>query len=334
MIAVHHLLHEDSAGKTSAIVVPDWGANVLAFSYRAAGWQWPVPVLEAVDFATVAMAPTFYGAPLLGPTPGRVGTNQNGRFIWRGGEHSIAPTRHGWLRGAAWTVEDAAPDRLVCTARFRPDPERCTLPFDFSARHEVTLTGARLQSRVTLTNRGDIDVPLDLGWHPYLHREGRCRAVIPAAHIWELNDAPEPTPTGKLLPVSGELDFRTGREIAAGEHWDNIFHTLATDADGWSHSWVEAEETVALSDGAGQVLTLRRGVSILVAPSTPGMAPVRNMQLFTPPDRRAISLEPLSAPPDALNLLARGVDEAAPNIMPPGAESSFEMVISLSTCVA
>lgn len=334
MIRVHHLSHEDTAGTTSAIVVPEWGANVLAFSYRAAGWQWPVPVLEAVDFATVAMAPTSYGAPLLGPTPGRVGTSQNGRFIWQGEEHRIVPTRHGWLRGAAWTVEDAAPDRLVCAARFRPDPERCTLAFDFSARHEVTLTGARLHSRVTLTNRASIEVPLDLGWHPYLHRDGRCRVVIPAAHIWELNDAPEPTPTGRLLPVSGKTDFRTGREVAAGEHWDNIFHTLETDAEGWSHSWVEAEETIPLTDGARPVLTLRRGVSILVAPSTPGMTPVRNMQLFTPPSRRAISLEPLSAPPDALNLLARGVGESAPNIVPPGAESSFEMVISLSTRAA
>ncbi|MEM7189737.1 MAG: aldose 1-epimerase, partial [Pseudomonadota bacterium] len=320
----------DDAGRTSAIVAPGWGANILAFSYKAAGWQWPVPVLEAVDIATVALAPASYGAPLLSPTPGRVGVNQSGNFIWLGQQHTISPTRHGWLRGEAWEIEESNGERIVCTTRIFPGPEKCTLPFEFAARHEVSIGTASILSRVSLTNQSRIDLPLDVGWHPYLHRGGNCRVKIPAEQVWRLNDQPEPTPTGDLDAVNGNTDFRNGRIVEADEHWDNIFYGVTADKNGWTDSWIEEDETITLSGGGTQSLAIRRHVRINSAPSTPGVAAVRNMQLFTPPSRKAISLEPLSSVADALNLSAAGIADAAPTIVPPGETRTFEMEMAIS----
>ncbi|MEM6662464.1 MAG: aldose 1-epimerase [Pseudomonadota bacterium] len=330
MIGLHHLAYDSPSGTTSAVVVPGWGANILGFSYRAEGWQWPVPVLEAVDLATLALAPSSYGAPLLAPTPGRVGQNQNGRFRWRGQDHTISPTRHGWLRGAVWQIDNASTSHIACTANFAPDSAKCSLPFDFTARHDVRIGEASILSRVSLTNTGDIDLPLDVGWHPYLHREGPCRVMIPASMLWELNTMPEPTPTGTLLEATGDIDFRMGKDVH-GAHWDHVFCDLEADANGWADNWVESVETIALKGGRAETLTFRRHVRINSQPADAGTAAVRNMQLFTPPGRNAISLEPLSSVPDALNLSDLGVPEARPNVVRPGQTSAFEMEMAITT---
>ncbi len=81
--------HVDVEGLTVAVVVPCFGAAVTAFSFQASTWAWPLPVIEAVDCASLLMRPTSYGMPILGPTPGRVGVNQGGRFGYRGKEYSI-----------------------------------------------------------------------------------------------------------------------------------------------------------------------------------------------------------------------------------------------------
>src|SRR4051812_9289378 len=69
-----HLIREDEeTGTTSAVVVPSWGANVLALALQHPDLTWPIQLLESVDLATIALKPTSYGVPLLAPTPGRVG---------------------------------------------------------------------------------------------------------------------------------------------------------------------------------------------------------------------------------------------------------------------
>ena len=70
---LHALVHRSENGVTRAVVAPAWGAAVVALSVQETDWSWPVPVLEAVDLATMAAKPTSYGIPLLAPVPGRTG---------------------------------------------------------------------------------------------------------------------------------------------------------------------------------------------------------------------------------------------------------------------
>jgi galactose mutarotase-like enzyme len=151
---------------------------------------------------------------------------------------------------------------------------------------------------------------------------------IPAAGRWQLNDQPEPTPTGQILAVEGRDDFRLGRVVPPEEAWDDLFTDLATE-EGASTCWIEEDRAVLFADGSERALTLRRWVR-LAQSEEPGSRPIPHLQLYTPKGRAAISLEPLSAPPDALNLLARGHRKASVWECRPGESAAFEIVLGIT----
>ncbi|MGH8602850.1 MAG: hypothetical protein ACREXR_08810, partial [Gammaproteobacteria bacterium] len=153
------------------------------------------------------------------------------------------------------------------------------------------------------------------------HRGGVCRVFIPADGRWELDSAAEPVPTGRIIPVRDHDDFRNGRWLDIGDHWDDIFTDLRYEADGIS-CWVEEQTPVTLSGGAEALVRARRSVS-------GDSLSVRHLQLYTPAGRPAIALEPLTAPPDALNLLQRGHARADVCELEPGAVAEFSITLSI-----
>src|SRR5262245_7782171 len=137
-----HLLDEGNNGVTSAVLVPGWGASVVAASFQHPDLAWPVPLLEPVDLSALALKPTSYGVPLLVPTPGRVsGSAKNGTFEYEGRTYEPTTARHGFLRNRAWEVVDAARTRLRCVLDVVPDPAapKSAFPFEFKARYDVEL---------------------------------------------------------------------------------------------------------------------------------------------------------------------------------------------------
>lgn len=327
---LHALVHRSESGVTRAVVAPAWGAAVVALSVQETDWSWPVPVLEAVDLATMAAKPTSYGIPLLAPVPGRTGRDQSGRCTYRGEEYRLVPARHGFLRDLGWEIDRRSADAVVCAVEVRPDgpgPGRYGFPFHFRAEHEVRLVAGELRSRVRLTNTGDRVQPLSVGWHPYLHRAGACTLRIPAGGRWQLDGRPEPVPTGRVLEVAEQYDFRHGRPLRPEEHWDDVFTELSPDPRGNADCWLE--ERAGLATRGGTVdLRLRRFVRF----STAGEGerrPVRHVQLYTPPGRPALAIEPLSSPPDGLNLLAARNPRADVCELEPGASAAFEIAVGL-----
>ncbi len=334
-VEIVELEHRTEAGVTRAAVVPAWGANVVSFGYRERDWAGSVSVLEDVGLERVAHRPTSYGLPLLAPTPGRVGSNQSGRFSYCGRSWRIEPTRHGLVRQAVWKIEDLTESDVRCAtfievARRGEADGGERFPFRFQAVHDVSLGERVLRSRVRLENHGEQVQPLNAGWHPYLRRPpGPCRVRIPASSLWVLDGETEPTPTGEIEPADGRrVSFGTARAIAEEEHWDDVFTNLRTD-HGVASCWVEGREIVPLLDGRKHPMTVRRVVDVLAAPSEDGMSAVPHVQLYTPPGREAISIEPLSSVPDAINLAERGVPGTGLCEVTPGGSVAFEISLRL-----
>ncbi len=316
----------DAAGTTEAVFSPVWGANILAFSYRPADLAEPIPILEAVDLDAVAAKPTSFGIPLLGPTPGRVGKNQTGIFDYQGRSYRIEPARHGHLRNLPWQLETIDASSAACSVQIvvRPDgldPE--LFPFDYHVHHIVTVSPRCLSSTIEIRNTGKIVQPIAFGWHPYLHRSGDCVVSIPAAKRWLLDEAEEATPTGELADVSGADDFRAGRLLKGSEHWDDVFAELEP-TDGRIVASTSEDIRVRQADGMARAGLVRRIVSAVAPGDTqPG---VRSIQLYTPPGRAAIAIEPLSAPPNAINLAHPAYPVCA---LEPAASVSFRMDICI-----
>lgn len=331
IFSLHRLTQRSEAGTTRAVVAPAWGAGVVALSVQRPDWAWPVPVLEAVDVATLAAKPTSFGIPLLAPAPGRTGRDQSGLFRYRGEEYRLAPPRHGFLRNLAWEVTRRSADEIVCTVEVRPEgegPGRYGFPYRFRAEHRVRAAPGELRSRLRLTNTGERTQPLNAGWHPYLHCEGEGTVSLPAAGRWQLDGRPEPIPTGRVLAVARDDDFRAGRRLKPDERWDDVFTDLAADAEGIAHCWVEERSRLLGRDGTETLWRLRRFVRFSTAGASEPR-PIRHVQLYLPPGRRAVAIEPLSAPPDALNLLARGHERADVCELEPGESAAFEIAVGL-----
>ncbi len=315
---------------TTAIVVPAWGANVIAFSHHPSELAWPIPVLEAADMATVAMSPTSYGMPILAPTPGRVGRNQSGIFQYCGREYRITPPRHGFLRNRRWNVKEQTSRSIICIIDIKPSDLGSgddIFPFDFRAEYKVEILPRTLRCWLTLGNTGQITQPLNVGWHPYLYKSGPCTVHIPAASRWELDDESEPTPTGKLLEVKGKSDFRKGQLIGLDAHWDDIFTDLSSNA-GTVSSWAEEDVTLVMKDGRRISTKVRRTISFSANQTT--KHGLLNIQLYTPEGRRTVCIEPLSSPPNAINLHASKHQRANVNSIAPGEHIASQVSVTVS----
>jgi aldose 1-epimerase len=327
----HHLQHSNETGVTRAVVAPGWGANVMELSFQSHEWDTPVPVLEEVDIKAVSRKPSSYGIPILAPTPGRVGQNQNGSFRYMGESHTVSPSRHGFLRDVPWGVSQHSSSEVTCCVDVHAGslPELLKgFPYMFTAVYDVRVRHQAVVLRVSLQNTANYVQPLNVGWHPYLHRSDRCRVCIPSSERWELDGNPEPVPTGRILPVSGEDDFRLGRYLDVREHWDDVFTGLEGQ-NGVVTCWVEEQCNLPTTGRERVRATLRRFVrfSIGTKDSSPGLG---NIQLYTPPARRAICLEPLSCPPDAVNLLSQEHSRADVCNVAPGDEVQFEIMVGIS----
>lgn len=328
---LYRLQHVAPTGTTLAVVVPEWGANVIGFSYQPVDLRWPVPFLEPADIAGITAKPTSYGIPVLAPTPGRVGRERGGVFRYQGTEYRLVHEQHGFLRHLPWAVVEHTPSTIRCELAIHPSDLVGSFPFEFEVEHRIEVGERRLDAWLVFRSTSRRVQPISVGWHPYLHRQPTCRLCIPASRLWELDDLEIPTPTGALVPVAGACDFREGRALGPDEEWDLTLTDLAIE-DGLVRCWVEDEPVLVERDDRRVQAVVRRTVEV---PAQDGAdCAVRHIQLYTPPGRPAIAIEPFSSPPNAFNLMAEGVAHADVRELAPGHELRFHMALLLSVRLA
>ncbi len=99
-------------------------------------------------------------APLLFPI---VGALNGGVYRLDGKEYALP--QHGFARCGEFALIEQATDRAV----FRltdDDATRAVYPFAFALDAAFTLADATLTMEITVTNRGDIAMPVSFGFHP------------------------------------------------------------------------------------------------------------------------------------------------------------------------
>jgi aldose 1-epimerase len=231
---------------------------------------------------------------LLAPWPNRV---DGGRYAI-GGEHyqlglsepAAGNAIHGLARWVPWTAVEHSPGLVRLELRL---PGQQGYPFWLELAAEYRLAAdAGLSVTVTVRNTGSRTAPYGLGAHPYLTAGAalidECELTLPAAR-W-LPAGERGIPSGPLREVAGTpLDFRTARGLGAAKV-DHTFTGLSRDADG------RASARLA---GGGRQVTLWAGEGF-------GW-----LQVFTGDAlderhrRRAVAVEPMTCPPNAL---ASGTD--------------------------
>jgi aldose 1-epimerase len=267
---------EIASGDARAVVT-EVGAGLRAFEVDRR------PYVESFD---VGRRPPRGSGTVLVPWPNRTA---NGRWTWNGSSQQLVISEpaagnaiHGLLRHTPYRVADSSADAITLEAVVAPQPG-WPVPLDTAVRYSVGPGGLRVTHRVR--NVGADPVPFGVGAHPYL-RAGDdatddCELTLAAPLALPLEGG---LPTGPAHEVSGELDFRPGRRLA-GRALDHAFGGCAP-ADG--------------DDVVRHRLTGPTSAVELWAEPDFGW-----VQVFTPDDHpgrgRAVAVEPMTCPPDALN---------------------------------
>ncbi|PKW14052.1 aldose 1-epimerase family protein [Saccharopolyspora spinosa] len=265
----------------SRAVITEVGAALRVFEVDG------VPYAETYD--ADQLPPAGAGGVLV-PWPNRVA---DGRWRFDGEPQQLALTEparhnaiHGLLRHTAWTLVEHAESTVVLHAMVPAQPG-WPVPLLTSIGYALDADGLTVTH--TVENLGSRAVPFGVGVHPYPragHAESDdCTLRLAASTVLPV-DAERLLPARPPRALQGdEMDFRTGRRLA-GVLLDTAFGG-ATPALG--------DEFVrhTLTDRSGH------GVQLWADPV------FKWVQVYTADDfpgrGRAIAIEPMTCPPNALN---------------------------------
>lgn len=268
--------HTLLAGSLRAVVWPQRGMLVASLRHREAELLRRVDDLEAA-----AAGGKTAGIPLLHPWANRLSGlkyRAAGRDVTLDGASPLLHFDDGglpihgvpWSR-LAWETVEATPERLVARLPWASPQLMAIFPFPHRLELAVTLGSDGLTFETTLTAEADGPVPLAFGFHPYVGLPGVGRAD------WRLTLPPM---RKLLLDPKG---IPTGAEENFGG-FDGPLGTLQFD-DGFALQAKHASLAIA---GGGRRITIDFVEGFV------------NAQVFAPPGKDFVALEPMTAPTDAL----------------------------------
>jgi aldose 1-epimerase len=179
------------------------------------------------------------------------------------------------------------------------------------------LTPAALELMVAVGNVGNQLMPVGIGWHPYFNLPSgdrrQARLHVPAARRLEVNNHDEVLPTGGVLPLAGTAyDFSPAGGRRLGDlYLDDCFVDLAP---------VSGKATATLIDPAA-------GYGLAVTATAP---PVTAFQVYAPPDKPFVALEPQFNWTDPFGAEWRGAD-AGMVVLKPGERTTYAVRVALFT---
>ena len=233
----------------------------------------------------------------LAPFPGRVAY---AKFNWNGGDYQLvnnvswAPhALHGFLQNKEWKFVSFESDSEKCVATFAIDwPGAFTgFPFPFRAVNKITFTGESYTVESSVTNIGATDLPYSEGWHPYYTLGEKINGLtmtLPESNLAILDKAD--IPTGEFKP---DLRFVGGRAI--GDEFINDCFCLNQGESTFISKNKKIFENILAT------VELKSDTKSLQIWQKVGDEQYNAIQIYTPPDRMSIAIEPMTAEPDTLN---------------------------------
>jgi len=145
-------------------------------------------------------------------------------------------------------------------------------PFDISLKTEIKLHNRGVTLSFIVKNEWDIPAPYALGWHSYFKTDSSSTLCAEYAYYFETDEYF--LPVGNGLPLSGsKFDFTQGSEFSN----KLLDHTFTVPPDGIS-------------------ILKNRNYSIKIEQKN-----FAYTQVFIPPDKKSIAIEPISSKPNSFN---------------------------------
>lgn len=273
----HELTNEKAGCKLS--LVPGHGACVLEAVYRG------VNILDGYQTPEELNINRWGKNVLLFPFPNRM---KDGRYVWRDeyfffpiNDPSTHTALHGFGMAKKMKVtslhcgEDAA--QITCTYQDAGRNQAYPFLFSFSVTFDIHIDGT-MQVEMSFSNDGVPPIPVGFGWHPYFKLSEKVDTVelqLPTCQLVGIDQ--QMIPTGKRYDYD---DFASQRRIGTTV-LDNCF-ALANSGD-------KAE--VKLKGEFGELHYWQET----------GPHHFNFLQVFTPPHRQSLAVEPMTCNVNAFN---------------------------------
>lgn len=294
--------HVITNGRGSRIeIIPGMGARLNSFKVSVNG-----SLLDVIDGYTSPneLATEYYSkSSLLAPFPNRIA---DGRYMFEGKEYQLSINKpdehnaiHGFVSDKAFSVvrSDECPEGYELVLQYQSDGvEGFPFPFEITVTYLFT-DDDRLNIKTEVKNTGDASIPIGFGWHPYFTTGadvGNLTLKLPP--VKQLEADSRLIPTGAMAEVN---DWAVPEKIA-----DAVFDT--------GFEFISENREVVLSDDY-LTITISCGEGY------------NYLQVFTPPWRTSIAIEPMTCAANAFN------NKLGPRILQPGSGFSAEFEISVLT---
>ncbi len=285
-----------------AILLPGYGGTVHQIALSSGNIP-PQEILQSDRPDEIPLNPWFRGR-ILFPFDDRI---HAGRYCFEGKEYQLPindpdgeDALHGFLYAQPLRVALSESNQQMAMAVLEGEiVDQPGYPFRLHIRLVYSLDADGFHIELHIKNTGSASAPFSVGWHPYFRPAGsdvsHTRLLILAERYVEM-DA-KLVPSGRLRPVHGsEIDFRRTKQIGS------------LDLD---HGF---ENTDGYMECSSADLCIRIEQSDLFSYS----------QVFVPPDRKSVAMEPISAATDAFNKPELGL-----RILAPGAEATGRISVSV-----
>jgi len=213
---------------------------------------------------------------------------------------------HGLMLDTPFEVTETGPDHVSGQLRAGDFDGRWLSSSDITVDYRLSATS--LELAVEVTNAGEEPLPIGIGWHPWFRLPSRDRAQallrVPAKSRTAVNDYDEVLPTGEFLMLAGtSYDFSKARPLR-----DLYLDDCFTDLEG---------RVAEVIDPAG-------GLGLRIS----GAAPVKAFQVYAPPDRPIVVVEPQFNLADPFGPEWKGADTGMV-VLQPGERTRYEARVEM-----
>lgn len=265
-------------GKCALTIIPELGACLYDLTLSDNNQKHKV--LEnwnEHDNFTKTYEERYIGAQLF-PFPNRLA---NGSYFLDGQQYQFAHNDfgrpnalHGLLTHEKFEVSSVDLTQGSITLMHKRTEKHKGYPFNYEINLKFTLSKSKLEIYSKIINQDDLDIPVGYGWHPYfsLNNQALNQATlsIPKCSKLELDSL--------MIPNKAFKKFDTNQNLQLNEvNLDDCF------------KFEKENESIKLTTDFYQ-LELQLGN-------------YKFAQIYLPPDKKAIAIEPQTCAPDAFNNL-------------------------------
>ena len=271
-----HVFYNDNGDAFS--LVPQFGACLLDLQFNG------LSVLDGYENSAQLIDNKWSKNIILLPYPNRL---RDGRYTHEGKTYQFDLTSpdtqnsiHGIGHNAPMIVDNVwtKPNEAGLTCLWQYNGAHAAYPCPFTAKITMSLSDANFEMIMSFQNDSPTAIPMGLGWHPYFkmsEKSDDSYLQMPDCQLISIDE--------RMLPTGEKTDFEAFKTLTKINHstLDNGF---------FLKNQTENAETVLASEHGK--LTFWQET---------GERKWNFLQVFTPPHRKSVAIEPMTCNIDAFN---------------------------------